>query len=91
MRVPDANKWDKEALSKVNATPWEFHKPSDLGIVFKDKAEKDIDYKDNVSLSRQVYTIPSRERLRIDKRMPEVRSPAAARARLDWQSPFAEM
>ena len=52
MRVPDANTRDKDALSKVNATPWDFHKPRDVEIVFNDTAEKvDADFEDKVALS----------------------------------------
>ena len=33
LRRADANKWDKEALPRVTATPWSFHTPRDLEIV----------------------------------------------------------
>ena len=29
MQVPEANKWDKDALSKVHVTPWDLHRPRD--------------------------------------------------------------
>ena len=57
MRVPEANKWDNEALAKVHLTPWGLHKPRDLEIVFEEKADRvDVDdLEGKVALSRQVY------------------------------------
>ena len=55
MRLPDGNKWDKEALSAVNSTPWDLHRPRELEVVFKDKVVKDAELVDKVALSRQVY------------------------------------
>ena len=56
MRVPEANTWDKDALSKVHLAPWDLHKPWDLEIVSKEKADKvDVDdLEGKVALSRQV-------------------------------------
>ena len=58
LRVPEANKWDRDTLAKVHLTPWNLHKPRDLEIVFKEKVDKvDVDdVEDEVALSRQVYT-----------------------------------
>ena len=39
VRVPEANKWDKELLSGVRATPWDLHRPRDPEVVLKDKAD----------------------------------------------------
>ena len=56
MRVPEANKWDKDALSKVHVTAWYLHRQRDLEVVFKEKAGKvGAEFEDNVAMSRQMY------------------------------------
>ena len=56
MRFPEADKQDKDALSKVHVTPWDLHNARDLEVVLKEKVEKDdVDFEDGVALSRQVY------------------------------------
>ena len=48
MRVPEANKWDKEALSKVHVTQWGLNKPRDVEVVFKEQVENEgVDFDKN--------------------------------------------
>ena len=39
LRFPETNKWDKDELAKVRATPWSVHVPKETEVVFKDKKE----------------------------------------------------
>ena len=41
LRLPEPNKWDKDELAKIKATPWSLHTPKDTEVVFKDKKEID--------------------------------------------------
>ena len=56
IRVPEANKWDKDALAQIKATPWSLHVPRDTEVVLKE--EKDVeqqDLKDKIMVARQFY------------------------------------
>ena len=56
MRLPENNKWDKEALSNVHATPWDLLKLRDPEIVFREKTGvEQNDFENKVSLVRQPY------------------------------------
>ena len=56
MRLPEANKFDKEELSKISATPFDLHRARDLEVVFKDKAAQGEEvFKERVALARQPY------------------------------------
>ena len=39
MRLPEGNKWDKDKLARIKATPWSLHVPRDTEVVFKDEKE----------------------------------------------------
>ncbi len=39
VRFPESNKWDKEELANVRATPWSLHVPKETEVVFKDAKE----------------------------------------------------
>ena len=39
VRVPEVEKFDKEALTNVQATPWDLHQPREAEIIFKEKAD----------------------------------------------------
>ena len=39
LRFPESNKWDKDELVKVRATPWSLHVSKETELVFKDKKE----------------------------------------------------
>ena len=39
LRFLEPNKWDKDELAKIRATPWSLHLPEDTEVVFKDKKE----------------------------------------------------
>ena len=55
-RLPEANKWDKEALAKIKATPWTMHVPSDPEVVFKEKKDSvEQPTPDRVIVARQPY------------------------------------
>ena len=41
LRLPEPNKWDKDELAKIRATPWSLHAPKYTEIVSKDK--KDVE------------------------------------------------
>ena len=70
--MPEANKWDKDSLSKVLLMPWDLHKPRVFEIVFKEKNVRvDVDdLDDKVALSRQVYI--KAQRLRVNQRMSQM-------------------
>ena len=56
VRVPDSEKWSKDLLSAIRVTPYSQHIPREAEVVFKDAVEKvDMDLKDKIVLSRQVY------------------------------------
>jgi hypothetical protein len=56
LRLPDDNKWSKEELAKIKATPWSLHVPSDPEVVFKEKKEiRPEEMKDKVIVARQPY------------------------------------
>ena len=54
-RLPDAMKWDSEALQKVKCTPWQLHVPTEPEIIFKDKIAQDADAEAPVRLARKMY------------------------------------
>ena len=39
MRLPEPNKWDKDKLAEIGATPCLLHVPTDPEVVFKDKKD----------------------------------------------------
>ena len=56
MRMPDANKWNREALAAVRATPWDLHASKEPEVVFKpsgEDAEKPFEQQE--TLSRNLY------------------------------------
>ena len=60
LRMPEANKFDKDELGKIASTPWDLHKPRDLEVVFKEKKEATGEVlQDKVAISRQVYIKPA--------------------------------
>ena len=51
-----ANKWNKESLAQIRATPWSLHVQRDTAVVFKEKKDaKQQDFKDKITVARQVY------------------------------------
>ena len=44
IRVPEANKWNKDSLAQLKATPWSLHVPPDTDVVFKEG--KDVEHQD---------------------------------------------
>ena len=56
IRFPEANKWNKDALAQIKATPWSLHVPRDTEVVFKEKKDvKQQDLEDKITVARQVY------------------------------------
>ena len=58
MRVPNAQKFEKERLSSVTITPWQLHNPKDPEVVFKEPVEKRADVEPE-TLVRRVYLYPT--------------------------------
>ena len=60
MRMPTADKWNKEALAKVSSTPYDLHAPKDVEVTFRERVEpQGENFKPKVTLARQVYIKPS--------------------------------
>ena len=56
IRLPDANKWNKEALEKLNVTPQSLHIPKEPEVVFRERpADKTEAVAQKQIISRQVY------------------------------------
>ena len=60
MRMPGAEKWDKEALVKISCTPYTMHQPREPEVVFKEKKDEKVEgtFKELISMARQVYITP---------------------------------
>ena len=59
VRVPTLEKWDRESLSAVKATPHSLHVPKDMEIVFKEKVDIGVAPEQAQSIARQLYLYPS--------------------------------
>ena len=70
-RVPEANKWDKEALSKVNSTPWNLHQPRKPEVVFCEKADVEKMTLEDLG-AEYVHHVKRSGRFWMDKRLPKV-------------------
>ena len=56
MRFPEPNKWDKDELAKIRATPWSLHAPKDTEVVFKDKKDVEkTDMQNKIIIAQQPY------------------------------------
>ena len=59
MRMPGAEKRDREALVKVGCTPYDLHQPREPEVVFREKTDEKVEnLKELISLARQVYIKP---------------------------------
>ena len=55
-RVPESEKFDKDMLAGVNATPYDLHQPRKPEVVFKEKIDAGTDeFVDKKLIARQVY------------------------------------
>ena len=58
--MPAADKWSKDALSSISATPYSLHTPREPEVVFRDATDAQRPQLDpKVALSRQVYIKPA--------------------------------
>ena len=56
VRVPEVDKFSKEAMAEVRATPWALHEAKKPEVVFRDKVDVDRQYfAEKTSLARRVY------------------------------------
>ena len=56
MRMLDANKWNKEVLAAVRATPWDLHASKEPEVVFKPSGEDaEKPFEQQATLSRNRY------------------------------------
>ena len=56
MRVPNAEKWDKDELQKITVTPKSLHVPKEPEVVFKEPAPQPVDpARPKQIVARQVY------------------------------------
>ena len=39
MRLPEPNKWEKDRLAEIEATPRSLHVPKDPEVIFRDKKD----------------------------------------------------
>ena len=55
-RVPTADKWDKDALAKVSATPYSLHAPKEVEVTFREPVDPaGENFKPKVVLARAVW------------------------------------
>ena len=59
VRVPTLQKWDRESLSAVKATPHSLHVPKEMEVVFKDKVDIEVAPEPTPNIARQLYLYPS--------------------------------
>ena len=59
VRVPNAEKWNRESLSAVRATPLSLHVPKDMEVVFKEKVDIEVAPAEVPTIARQIYLYPS--------------------------------
>ena len=59
VRVPNVEKWDRESLLAVKATPLSLHVPKDMEVVFREKVDVEIAPEQAQSIARQLYLYPS--------------------------------
>ena len=56
MRLPGPNKWEKDRLAEIKATPWSLHVPKDPEVIFMDKKDAEpMTAADKLVISRQLY------------------------------------
>ena len=56
IRLPEVNKFQKDALSRVKAAPYDMHQAAEPEVIFRDKKEPEHQtFENKVALSRQVY------------------------------------
>ena len=57
VRLPKGSKFDEAELSKVASTPWDWQRPRETEVIFKEKKEEqdDLMREDKIALSRAVY------------------------------------
>lgn len=56
IRLPETNKFQKDALGRIRATPYDPHQAAELEVIFRDKKETEHQtFENKVALSRQVY------------------------------------
>ena len=56
VRVPESEKWSKDRLADVQATPLNLHRPNAPEVIFKEKVDiEQREYIDKAAISRQVY------------------------------------
>ena len=59
MRMPGAEKWNRDALVKVGCTLYDLHQPREPEVVFREKIdEKAENPKELISMARQVFIKP---------------------------------
>ena len=59
VRVPTLEKWDRDALAAVKATPYSLHVPREMEVVFKDRVDVVVPVENAPSIARQIYLYPS--------------------------------
>ena len=59
VRVPNVEKWNRESLSAVKATPLSLRVPKDMEVVFKDKVDIEVAPEQAPSIARQIYLYPT--------------------------------
>ena len=58
-RVPESEKWQKDALANVKLTPYNMHVPTEPEVVFREKPNEGNDVPvDRMQLARQLYLKP---------------------------------
>ena len=60
LRMPRAEKWNKEAMSKIGCTPYDLHQPREPEVTFREKKEEAHEEPmRKVVMARQVYIKPA--------------------------------
>ena len=56
MRLPNVQKWNKEAMAEVSITPWNLHEAKMPEVIFKDQIDKPREGVEDIArAARRVY------------------------------------
>ena len=59
LRMPGAEKWNKDALVRVGCTPYDLHQPREPEVIFREKTGEKVEAPEQlISMARQVYIKP---------------------------------
>ena len=59
MRLPNVQKWNKDAMAAVRITPWNLHEAAKPDVIFREKVDARPEPEGQVQLARRVYIKPA--------------------------------